>query len=128
MIDTIAERDTFGRTALHYAAADGRTDELRRLIAGGADPRDPDGAGFTPLHFAAQEQHADAVEVLVRHGADVAAADRWGNTPLWRAIFTARGARTTIAALLAAGADPDSENGHGISPRRLAETHGTRFC
>jgi len=64
MAKTSLERDTFGRTALHYAAADGRPDEIDRLIADGADPGDADQAGFTPLHFAAQEQHPQAVALL----------------------------------------------------------------
>ena len=124
MIDRLREPDEFGRSAIHYAAADGDTAEVSRLLAGGADPGEPDAVEFTPLHFAAQEQHPGVVALLLQAGADVRATDRWGNTPLWRAVFTAHGDAATSAALLAAGADPDTPNVLGISPRRLAERMG----
>jgi len=124
MIDALRETDEFGRSALHYAAADGDAAEVARLLAEGADPGQPDAVRFTPLHFAAQEQHPQVITMLVTAGADLCATDRWGNTPLWRAIFTARGQRAAADALIAHGADPDAANSMGISPRRLAERFG----
>lgn len=124
MADVLSELDEFGRSAIHYAAAEGDPGEVSRLLAGGADPGAADAAGFTPLHFAAQEQHPDVVQVLLAAGADLRATDRWGNTPLWRAVFTAHGDAATSVALLAAGADPDAANATGTSPRALAERMG----
>jgi ankyrin repeat protein len=124
MVDVPPEHDEFGRSAIHYAAANGDTAEVTRLLARGADPSEPDATAFTPLHFAAQEQHPDVIEVLLAAGADVGARDRWGNTPLWRAVFTAHGDASTSSALVLAGADPDAANNTGISPRRLAERMG----
>ncbi|MDP9824639.1 ankyrin repeat domain-containing protein [Kineosporia succinea] len=124
MIDALRETDEFGRTALHYAAADGDVAEVARLLAEGADPGQPDAVRFTPLHFAAQEQHPEVVAVLIAAGAQTTATDRWGNTPLWRAVFTAHGQRAAAEALMAHGADPDAANSTGISPRRLAERMG----
>jgi uncharacterized protein len=118
--------DDFGRSAIHYAAADGDAAEVSRLLAAGADPGEPDAARFTPLHFAAQEQHPEVVRVLVDAGADVRATDRWGNTPLWRAVFTAHGDPATAALLLASGADPEAGNDTGVTPRALAERVGLR--
>jgi ankyrin repeat protein len=124
MVDVLPEHDEFGRSAIHYAAANGDVVEVARLLARGADPGEPDAAEFTPLHFAAQEQHPEVVALLLEAGADVQARDRWGNTPLWRAVFTAHGDASTSSTLLAAGADPDAANNTGISPRRLAERMG----
>ncbi|MEU6229618.1 ankyrin repeat domain-containing protein [Streptomyces sp. NPDC047042] len=116
----MTDRDRLGRTAVHYAAADGDADGLRVLLAGGADPEAADDAGWTPLHFAAQAQAPSAVEVLLAAGAAADAADRHGDTPLWRAVFCAQGNGATIRLLLESGADPDRDNGHGVSPRVLA--------
>ncbi|MCX4427602.1 ankyrin repeat domain-containing protein [Streptomyces mirabilis] len=116
----MTDRDRLGRTAVHYAAADGDADGLRVLLAGGAAAEAVDDAGWTPLHFAAQAQAPSVVEVLLAAGAAVDTADRHGNTPLWRAVFCSQGEGATIRLLLEAGADPDRDNGHGMSPRVLA--------
>jgi ankyrin repeat protein len=124
MVDVLPENDEFGRSPLHYAAANGDTEEVTRLLAVGADPTLADNVGFTPLHFAAQEQHPAVIGMLLDAGADVQAADRWGNTPLWRAVFTAHGDIATSTVLLAAGANPDTVNSTGVSPRELAQRRG----
>ncbi|MER8018243.1 ankyrin repeat domain-containing protein [Streptomyces griseoluteus] len=116
----MTDRDRLGRTALHYAAGRGDVDGLRALLAEGADPAAADAEGWTPLHFAAQAQVPAVVEVLLAAGAAVDVVDRRDNTPLWRAVFCSRGEGGTIRLLLEAGADPDRDNVHGLSPRTLA--------
>jgi ankyrin repeat protein len=113
-------RDRMGRTAVHYAAVDGDVDGLRGLVASGADPDAADSAGWTPLHFAAQAQSAQAAAALLAAGAAVDRPDRHGNTALWTAVFNFRGEGATLRVLLEAGADPERENAHGVSPRGLA--------
>ncbi|WP_239567515.1 ankyrin repeat domain-containing protein [Streptomyces sp. G44] len=110
-----------GRTAVHYAVVDGDGARLRVLLAGGADPEAVDASGWAPLHFAAQAQDPVAAEILLAAGASVDAVDRQGNTPLWKAVFSSRGEGATIRVLVEAGADPDLVNGHGVSPRSLAD-------
>lgn len=116
--------DQAGRTALHYAALDGDVDRVLELIAQGADVNTADQAGgHTALHSAAQGQHAETAQALLSAGAQVDARDRFGKTPLSVALFNVRNRDgEVIRVLLASGADPDLENNHGISPRRLAET------
>ncbi|MEU2554507.1 ankyrin repeat domain-containing protein [Streptomyces sp. NPDC013313] len=109
-----------GPTAVHYAAAGGDVDGLRVLLAEGAAPGTADADGWTPLHLAAQAQAPAVVEVLLAEGAAVDVVDRHGNTPLSRAVFCSRGEGGTIRLLLQAGADPDRDNVHGMSPRALA--------
>jgi uncharacterized protein len=121
MTDGDQGQDRMGRTAVHYAVVDGDMSGLRVVLAGGADPDAVDKAGWTPLHFAAQAQDPLAVDVLLEAGASVDVADRHGNTALWRAVFNYQGDLATLRGLLEAGADPDRENVHGVSPRGLAD-------
>jgi hypothetical protein len=74
------------------------------------------------LHFAAQEYLPSLARMLLDHGAFVDAKDTHGNTPLARAVFASRNRGDVIWLLLAASADPDLENYHGVSPRKLAHT------
>jgi hypothetical protein len=108
-----------GRVELHYAAARGDVELVRRLCAD-QDVSPQDHGGWTPLHFAAQGSHAEAIRILVIAGADVDATDAGGNTPLFEAVFNSRGEGAAILALLAANADPDLPNSSGVTPRALA--------
>jgi uncharacterized protein len=62
-------------------------------------------------------------EILMCAGASVDAREGHGRTPLWVALFNVPDGDGAVArALLAAEVDPDVENNHGVSPRKLAET------
>lgn len=54
----------FGNTLLHGAVVSGDLDEVRRLLAAGADPRIANRDGRTPLHAAALLGHAHIEELL----------------------------------------------------------------
>jgi uncharacterized protein len=114
--------DQAGRTPLHYAAAEGHGDKVRRLLREGADPNAQDDNGWAPLHFAAQAVSADVAETLLHAGADPGLRDSYGNTPLHRAVFESRGDGSVIAVLRAAGADPQASNNSGVSPVALSRT------
>lgn len=115
-----AALDRAGRSALHYAALENRTEELQRLLDAGADIDAADRAGFTALHFAAQQNALEALELLLRAGAEIDPEDAYGNTPLSRATFNDPGDGRAIALLRAAGADPWHVNRSGVSPVALA--------
>jgi len=114
--------DRCGRTALHYAALNNELLEVRRLLETDFAASAVDAAGRTPLHFAAQEYSVDAAKLLIEHGASVDAQDSYGNTPLANAVFYSQGRGELIKLLREAGADPQLENKHGISPIKLART------
>ena len=114
--------DKLGRTALHYACGELATQEVERLIAGGANPNAADDNGWSPLHFAAQANSAAIAKLLLVAGAQIDAADSNGNTPLFKAVFSYRGNGDAIQLLLSSGADPDRCNNYGVSAASLAHT------
>jgi ankyrin repeat protein len=92
----------------YEAAAFGRTERLRRLLAEdstNANAWSPD--GFTALHLAIFGGSEEAVRLLVEHGADVdalATSDIARVRPLGTAAFVGRPDLEKL--LLEAGADP----------------------
>ncbi|WP_345496380.1 ankyrin repeat domain-containing protein [Nocardia callitridis] len=105
----MTQRDEFGRTALHYAAADGDLPAVERLINDN-DVHGTDNYGWTPLHFAAQAAIPEIVAVLLDAGADVDAITEKGHPPIYWATNAAAGDPVaTIRLLRARGADPTKE-------------------
>ena len=116
------EVDRAGRLDLHYAAMEGRSDDVHAALATGVDASTPDKQGWTPLHFAAQGQHPDVALSLIRAGAEVDAQDVYGKTPLGVALMNVLdGDGAVVTVLLAAGADPGLKNKSGIGPLDLAK-------
>jgi len=114
--------DEYGRTPLHYAAADGKLEEVIRLLAAGANPNAQDDNGWSPLHFAAQAVSPGATEALLAAGAQTELRDSFGNTALSTAVFESRGNGSVIQMLRCAGADPHAANSSGVTPLSLART------
>jgi ankyrin repeat protein len=67
--------DEYGRTPLHYAAADGKVDHVVKHLKAGANPNLQDDNGWSPLHFAAQAVSPGAAEALLAAGADTGLRD-----------------------------------------------------
>ena len=116
--DVVLRKQKDGKTALHLAAARGRTDWVAALISAGAKINEKDGQNdsWTPLMFAAAEGQADCVKALISAGADVHAEEEWrGLTALMLAAMDGDLANEEkfetcnrvgcIKALIAAGAD-----------------------
>lgn len=114
--------DEYGRTPLHYAAADGLADEVTRLLSTGADANAQDDDGWTPLHFAAQANSAEITRALLSAGAKTELKDSYGNTPLFRAVFASQGDGAVIRLLLNAGANPNAANLSDVTPLSLAKS------
>ncbi|XP_047100837.1 ankyrin repeat domain-containing protein 39-like [Schistocerca piceifrons] len=85
------------------AAMEGEVEEVRALLAAGADVGARDWAGRTALHCAARSGHAAVVRLLLSAASDPNARDQWGQTPLHLAAYN--GHTEAAAALLQAGAD-----------------------
>jgi uncharacterized protein len=96
----------FEQEQLHFAAADGDLEMVKRLLQEGAAPNAFDDLGWTPLIHAAKRGHLDVVRCLLAAGAQVDARDaaRAGNTAL--AEVAAECSLEMAKALVEAGADP----------------------
>lgn len=117
--------DAGGRSALSFAAANGRLDIVRYLAEHGAAVDRADGQQRTPLFHAALEDHADVVAFLLDRGARVDAPDRFGDTPL--IVACAKGHGRTASLLLARGADPARRDQEGRTAKARSAA-GVAVC
>lgn len=92
-----------GATPLHYAVCRDNHDLAQLLLDRGASPSAQDVSGATPLHYV---QSGNLVELLVRKGSNPNARMVAEPTPLHLAVLFLR--IDVVAALLAAGADPNA--------------------
>ena len=90
--------------ALFSVAGKGEAEEVRRLLAAGADPNTTDEYGWTALHWAANREQEEEVVELVVGGAELDLPNEDGATPLMLAM--ANGPSPVVQRLLALGADP----------------------
>jgi len=79
----VANKDDFGKTPLHLASSEGRSnDAVSHLIRGGANVNAEDSFRRTPMHYAARGGHDDIVGLLLLAGANKDAADKSFRTPM----------------------------------------------
>ena len=78
----LSAKSEMGRTALHYASAQGRPECVRLLIDSGADVRAADNYGDTALHRAAMYGHLDVARLLLDSGATPHAANAENMSPV----------------------------------------------
>lgn len=114
--------DRAGRTALINSVLNEDIACAKILIEAGANVDVQDLRGCSALHYAAQNYSIDFVDLLIKSNAFVDAKDDFGNTPLFKAVFESRGRPDVVKALLLAGANQDSVNNSGVSPKILAKT------
>jgi hypothetical protein len=101
-------------SGLFRAAETSSPEELKSLLAGGAEVDARNRNGWTPLLIAAARGNLPAVDVLLAAGADPSAASRTegysGFTALMAAAY--HGQDGVVAALAAAGADVNAVDNH----------------
>jgi len=98
---------------MFLAAKEGRTEEVRRLMANGADlAATNDETGETALHVAGRMGQAAVAQLLADGGADMEAREPRGHTPL----HSAAGHPAVVKVLLQAGAEVEAKNGEGCKP------------
>lgn len=103
---------------LHQAAAAGDTEQVRKLLAQGADVNAKDKNGQTPLHSAAWYGRKDVVAVLLAQGANINETDGSGQTPLHLAATF--GGKPLSEFILAQGAQIDARDKAGNTPLHAA--------
>ena len=99
-----------GDFPLNIAATFGPVEMVAILLDAGADLESPNRDGLRPLHNAAGIGQRDIVALLLQKNARTDATDRQGRTPLNHFAATGGSDIEIAKALLAAGADPDSED------------------
>lgn len=99
---------------LHSAVWRGKTEQVRALVAGGADVNTRDSDNDPLLHEAVWRGHTEVVRILVDAGADVNAKDSNNDPLLHEAIF--RGHTEIVRILINAGVDVNASNSRGDSP------------
>lgn len=111
--------DAAKMTPLHWAAWDGRTDDVVRLLDEGANMHARCANGHTPLHYACLFGRVGAAAALIDHGADINAVGLKGSTPLHEAVTN--GNAEVVRLLLTRGADTTLRNDHGRTPIQTAQ-------
>jgi ankyrin repeat protein len=109
--------------AVATAARDADVDQVRELIAAGANVNEPEADGTSALLWATYQSSPDLVSILLEAGADPNAANSFGVTPLLQA--SRYGDAATIAALLERGADFAAATREGETPLMAAARAGS---
>lgn len=109
-------------TPLHRAIEKGDLEEVRSLIAAGANVDTQTADALTPLHYAARSGHGEIVGLLLRHGADLNARDIGGDTALHKALWSNH--PDVAERLIAKGADVRAEDINGETPLHIAAGAG----
>jgi uncharacterized protein len=103
------------------AVFNGRTDLLRDLVRGGADPNEDDPEGMSYLSWAVVENHLDLAEALLDLGANINHVDNFGYTPALYAATIDHGDTEVLELLIERGADltvANKENHTALSNAR----------
>ena len=109
------EQGAPGELALAMAAAGGKDDVIRMLLARGVDPNEPAEGRCPPLTNAAGMGHGSSVELLLKAGADPNAG-----SPLVLAAESCAADARLIKLLVAVGADVNRPDRSGLTPLQAA--------
>ena len=116
--------DSFGMTALMWAAHGGHTDCVQLLLQHSADVRKRSLSGSEATHYAAQRGHKEVRAAVLDAGCDVNAADVQQMTPL---LYAAREGHTDcVRLLLQHGADAHRLTDDGSTAAHYAAQRGNK--
>lgn len=116
---SVAAKDPYGMTPIHWAVASGHIEVVRLLLARGSNVNAADGEGLTPLHLAAKSGNKAIAEILITAGADVNATNNIQHvSPLNKAAQN--GKFEVVKLLVEKAADLNSEEKCGRCPIQCA--------
>ncbi|KAH7864744.1 hypothetical protein Vadar_033323 [Vaccinium darrowii] len=117
-------KDAGGRTALHFAAAEGKTHVCKYLVQDlGLDVNMKDRKGETPLNYATLGQQNQTVAWLMANGANPNLANEKGFCGLHYAAE--KGLKDLMRLLISKGAEIEAES-HAGTPLQCAAAHGRK--
>ena len=116
--------DSYGRTALHYAAEQGHAPIIDILLKAGSFVNAMDCEGVTPLYLASARGNTDAVLSLVKQSANVNMRAPDKSTPLHTAA--SRGQLDITRILLNYGSKVDTLDYSDRSPLHVAAQRGRK--
>ena len=108
----------YDSTPIQIAAERCEPEEVRFLLAKGADPNLRDRSGRDALRCAIDEGITDTIEVLLDYGVNPNRRDKDGRTPLFLAVE--KGEDEPVRALIRGGANVNVRDKHGKTPLQLA--------
>ena len=114
-------RDLEGNSLLHYAAANGHHETVRKLLEGGMKPNLRNAEGATPLILAAERGRTACVEALLSSGAKIGALDKHEGNALHNSIRF--GHEDVVSLLLEAGISLNRFGFDGYHPIAIALNH-----
>ncbi len=118
----LTERDSGGRTILHYAANHGNTRILADILAYEPDVNALDNDGQSPIFYAVNNGYEDNTRMLIGAKANVNIANRTRFTPL---LIAAQNGKPKLARILiGAGADVNVRSASGATPLIFAGAKG----
>lgn len=113
------KKNTYGDSALMFAAYRGDLPMVKQLLVAGADINQP---GWNALHYAAYQGRNEVVKLLLTQGADPNRRAQNGQTALM--LAAAYGHAEVVKALLEAKADRSYKDPQGNSASDLAQKGG----
>src|SRR5579862_914118 len=108
-----------GATALMRSAGRDNLDEVKRLLASGADPNAQDASGWTALIYALQGAHTAVVDALLAAGSDTGVRSFTEQTALMAAASLGY-ERKTIVPIMVAVSDVNAQDKNGQTALMLA--------
>lgn len=109
---------------LDIAVRNDDKDEVKRLLAAGADPNLNTHFSGPALNEAVEHSDVGMMRLLVDNGADVNAVNKAGSTPLHRAVTAWKDKDAKIEFLLECGADATLRDFNGDTPAVFARHCG----
>ncbi|VDP91429.1 unnamed protein product [Echinostoma caproni] len=114
------------KVTIHSAVKRGDIEEVKQMVANGADVNEVDQLSFTPLHWAANVGAIEILQYLLWKNADTMCVTKQG----WTAVHIAavRGFEPCVQSLADRGVCLSTQDIHGQSPGHLAAIHGNSSC